>query len=67
VSQTQQRYKGFIQQGNPNANGLAQWHQAQTANVNPLDLGGSAAVAVGACDPSFWGNQVPFDYQVFDI
>ena len=63
----QKRYKAFLQGGSPNAPGLPQWNAASTTDVHPLNLGGSSAVPVGGCDPSFWGNAVQYDYQVFGI
>lgn len=63
----QARYKSFLNNGNPNANGFASWNAATTSNVHALTLGGSGEVAPGGCDPSFFGSQIPYDYQVFDI
>jgi hypothetical protein len=63
----QKRYKAFLSNGNPNAAGLATWSPATTSDVHALQLGGSGEAPVGACDPSFWGQAVPYDYQVYGI
>ncbi|GLB34794.1 putative alpha beta-hydrolase [Lyophyllum shimeji] len=67
VAEMQKRYKAFIANGNPNADGLANWAPATTSDVHALKLGGSGEVAVGACDPNFWGQGVQYDYQVYGI
>jgi len=66
TAQMQARYKAFMSTGNPNTPGRANWSPVSGSNVNALVLGGTGTVAVGACAPSFWGQAVPFDYQVFD-
>lgn len=63
----QKRYKAFLSTGDPNASGLATWTPATTSDVHALNLGGTSAIPVGACDPSFWGAAVQYDYQVFGI
>ena len=63
----QKRYKAFLQNGDPNVSGLPTWNAATTTDVHALNLGGTGAVPDGACDPSFWGNAVQYDYQVFGI
>jgi hypothetical protein len=63
----QKRYKAFLSHGNPNAPGLATWSPATTTDVHALLLGGYGKAPVGACDPSFWGRAVQYDYQVFGI
>lgn len=63
----QARYKAFLSNGNPNANGVPTWTAATTTNVHPLLLGGSGEAPVGACDPGNWGQAIQYDYQVFDI
>jgi len=65
TAQMQARYKSFLANGNPNAAGQANWSPVSGSNVKALVLGGTGTVAVGACDPSFWGQAVAFDYQVF--
>lgn len=67
VKEMQARYKAFLNTGNPNAAGFATWNTATTGNVHTLTLGGSGEVAAGGCDPSFFGDAVPYDYQTFDI
>lgn len=67
VTEMQQRYKAFLTTGNPNAKGFATWSPATTSDVHALQLGGSGEASVGACTPSFWGQAVPYDYQVFGI
>jgi hypothetical protein len=61
----QARYKAFLNTGSPNVPNLATWQAAGTSNVNPIKLGGSGAIPVGACDPSFWGEAVQYDYQFY--
>ena len=63
----QARYKAFLNGGSPNAAGFANWAVATTSDVHALTLGGTGEVAAGGCDPSFFGDAVPYDYQVFDI
>ncbi|KAG6862055.1 hypothetical protein C0995_007185 [Termitomyces sp. Mi166 len=67
VTEMQRRYKAFIDTGNPNVAGLSTWTAATASNVNALPLGGTDPVVVGACYPSFWGHDVQYDYQVYDI
>ncbi|KAJ6514846.1 alpha/beta-hydrolase [Mycena vitilis] len=67
----QARYKAFLTTGTPNAAGLSPWTEASTTDVHAHQLGGtpsaSGEVPVGACEPSFWGTAVQYDYQVFGI
>lgn len=65
ITEVQARYKAFLTTGNPNAPGLPTWNPATTSDVRALNLGGGAAIPVGACDPSFWGDAVQYDYQFF--
>lgn len=71
TTEMQARYKAFLTTGSPNAAGLSPWTAATTTNVHPHQLGGtpspSGEVPAGACDPSFWGAAVDYDYQVFGI
>lgn len=62
----QQRYKAFLTNGNPNVAGLATWTAATTTDVHSLRLGGTGEVSVGACDPTFWGSSVEYDYQFYN-
>jgi hypothetical protein len=63
----QKRYAAFLTTGNPNVNSLPTWTAATSTNVHPKLLGASGEATVGACNPSFWGSAVEYDYQVFDI
>ncbi len=63
----QARYKTFLHTGSPNADGYATWEVAGTQNVNAINLGASGLATVGACNTSYWGDFVQFDYQVFDL
>ncbi|KAL0946816.1 hypothetical protein HGRIS_012985 [Hohenbuehelia grisea] len=65
ITEVQKRYKAFLNGGNPNAAGLASWSAVSSSNINGRSLGGSS-VDVGACVPTFWGDSVPFDYQIFN-
>ncbi|TCD70982.1 hypothetical protein EIP91_000890 [Steccherinum ochraceum] len=67
IKEVQARYSSFLRTGVPNASGYANWAPATSNNVNALQLGGTGSVPVGACDPSFWGDAIPYDYQLFDI
>jgi carboxylesterase type B len=69
IKEMQRRYKAFLHNGNPNPStvnqpSLPRWEPATSSNVHPLNLGSSGEAPVGACDPSFWGQQVPYDYQL---
>ncbi|KAF9261386.1 alpha/beta-hydrolase [Marasmius fiardii PR-910] len=67
INEVQTRYKAFLNSGNPNAPGLSQWAQATTNTITPLNLGGVGTISTAACDPSFWGAAVPYDYQIFGL
>lgn len=67
TKEMQARYKAFLQSGNPNTAGYATWTPSTTSNVHALQLGGAGEAPAGACDPSFWGAAVPYDYQIFSI
>nr|GAT51241.1 predicted protein [Mycena chlorophos] len=71
TTEIQARYKAFLTSGVPNANGYMTWALATSSSVNAHQLGGapspSGEIAPGACDPSFWGNAVHYDYQVYGI
>lgn len=66
IREVQARYKAFMLTGRPNDPAFVPWMEATSDEVNVLDLGGPGMIAVGACTPSFWGDSVPYDYQVFD-
>lgn len=66
--QVQARMKQFFANGSPTARGFENWNPVSGSDVNALVLGGPGGkAAVGACDPSFWGQEVPYDYQLFGI
>ncbi|KAI0822822.1 alpha/beta-hydrolase [Trametes gibbosa] len=67
IKEMQARYSSFLHTGNPNANGFTQWQVAGTDNVNAINLGAAGMATVGACNTSYWGNFVQFDYQVFNL
>ncbi|KAJ7578446.1 alpha/beta-hydrolase [Mycena floridula] len=67
ITEVQARYKAFLNTGNPNVGGLRTWTKAGTSNVNAYNLGGTTAIPVDACTPTFWGDAVQYDYQIFDI
>ncbi|KAH7923532.1 alpha/beta-hydrolase [Leucogyrophana mollusca] len=69
ITEMQARYKSFLYTGNPNPSGssYANWQAAGTSDVNAILLGSSGEATVGACTPSFWGDSVQYDYQVYDI
>lgn len=64
-TEVQKRYKAFILTGQPNAQGLDTWSATSASTVIAFNLGSSGHIAVGACQTSFWGQSVLFDYQVF--
>jgi hypothetical protein len=66
TTEMQKRYQAFLATGNPNVAGVPTWTAAGTTDVHPLVLGGSGEVAVGACVPTFWGQNATYDYQFFD-
>ncbi|KAF9482817.1 alpha/beta-hydrolase [Pholiota conissans] len=66
TTEMQKRYKAFLNTGNPNVAGVPTWTAAGTSDVHPILLGGSGEVGVGACVPSFWGQNATYDYQVFN-
>ncbi|KAF8844425.1 alpha beta-hydrolase [Paxillus ammoniavirescens] len=69
ITEIQARYKSFLYTGNPNPcdSSYANWQAAGTSNVNAILLGSSGLAPVGACTPTFWGQSVQYDYQVYDI
>ncbi|KAF8621887.1 hypothetical protein AX15_007440 [Amanita polypyramis BW_CC] len=67
ILEVQRRYKAFIYNDNPNTGGLATWNAATSSIINAYNLGGQRNIAVGACEPSFWGQSVQYDYQIYDI
>jgi len=67
TKEMQARYSAFLRTGNPNTGSYPTWTPATTDDVHSLLLGGSGEASVGQCDPSYWGDFVQYDYQVFDI
>ncbi|KAI0310187.1 Alpha/Beta hydrolase protein [Amylostereum chailletii] len=69
IQEMQARYAAFLHTGNPNPSGssYAHWPAATSQNVSAILLGSSGNVPVGACDPSFWGSAMLYDYQAFGI
>ncbi|KAH9928173.1 Alpha/Beta hydrolase protein [Fomitopsis serialis] len=67
ITEIQARYYQFLRTGNPNSGSYATWGATDGQTVSALELGSSGAYAAGACDPSQWGDAVPYDYQVYDI
>ncbi|TFK42464.1 Alpha/Beta hydrolase protein [Crucibulum laeve] len=67
TTQIQKYYKAFLATGNPNTSGAPTWSAATTSDVHALQLGGSGEVPVGACVPTFWGQDVEYDYQFFNL
>ncbi|OAX40276.1 alpha/beta-hydrolase [Rhizopogon vinicolor AM-OR11-026] len=69
ITEMQARYKSFLYSGNPNPSdsSYTNWQAAGTSDVNAILLGSSGEAPVGACTPSFWGESVAYDYQVYNI
>ncbi|EJD02246.1 alpha/beta-hydrolase [Fomitiporia mediterranea MF3/22] len=68
MAQVQARLKAFFATGSPAAYGFQNWNPVSSTNVNAMVLGDSGGLAdIGACDPSFWGQAVQYDYQLFGI
>ncbi|KAJ7210003.1 alpha/beta-hydrolase [Mycena pura] len=71
MTEMQIRYRAFLEIGMPNVPGLPPWRPATATDVPALQLGNNTPpgglVPVGACTPPFWGNAVPYDYQMFNI
>jgi len=67
ITEIQARYYQFLRTGNPNSGSYATWGATEGQTVSALELGSSGTYAAGACDPSQWGDAVPYDYQVYDI
>lgn len=67
IEEIQARYKAFLYNGAPNPTGYGTWAKSGSIDVNVLNLGGTSTIDIGACDISFWGDSVPYDYQVYGI
>lgn len=67
IQEVQGRLKSFLSEGTPDSNGAETWSPVKGNDTNTLVFGGSGGNAIaGACEASFWGSSVPFDYQLFD-
>ncbi|KAJ8456979.1 hypothetical protein ONZ45_g18502 [Pleurotus djamor] len=63
TSEIQARYKSFMNSGNPNAAGHSTWSAASSSTLNPKNLGGSSAVAIGAyVDIDIFPTSLPPNY-----
>ncbi|KAL5636494.1 hypothetical protein ACGC1H_000451 [Rhizoctonia solani] len=69
TQELQSRYSSFIRSGvpNPSSGSYAAWAQSGSTDVAALKLGGTGTRPAEACDPSFWGAQVAYDYQVYGL
>ncbi|PIL24277.1 hypothetical protein GSI_14030 [Ganoderma sinense ZZ0214-1] len=67
ITEMQARYKNFLYTGSPNADGYSTWEVAGTSDANAINLGATGLATVGACNTSYWGDFVEYDYQVFDL
>ncbi|ELU45421.1 crystal protein [Rhizoctonia solani AG-1 IA] len=69
TQEIQSRYSSFIRSGvpNPSSGSYAAWAQSGSTDVAALKLGGTGTRPAEACDPTFWGSQVPYDYQVYGL
>jgi len=67
TAQMHQRYKAFLRTGDPNTAHMEAWKPSTTSEVHAILLGGTGMAHIGACDPSFWGEAVQYDYQVYGI
>ncbi|KAG1903856.1 Carboxylesterase [Suillus fuscotomentosus] len=69
IAEMQARYKSFLYSGNPNPDdsSYADWQAADASDVNAIMLGSTGDAPIGACTPSFWGQGVAYDYQIFNI
>lgn len=67
VNEVQARYSAFLRTGNPNTGSYPTWPAATSSTIDALQLGGSGNYPVGACNETYWGDYVQYDYQVYDI
>ncbi|PFH54249.1 hypothetical protein AMATHDRAFT_524 [Amanita thiersii Skay4041] len=65
ISEVQKRYRAFLYTGSPNIPGLPIWPQANSSFINAYNFGGRGEIPIGACQTDFWGQTVPYDYQVY--
>ncbi|KAG8805373.1 hypothetical protein FRC19_007922, partial [Serendipita sp. 401] len=67
TTQIQARWGAFLRYGNPNTDGYQNWPQLSRDGTVPVqNLGGTSSIPLGACDPSVWGSQIQYEYQVYD-
>ncbi|GJJ12326.1 hypothetical protein Clacol_006567 [Clathrus columnatus] len=64
TQELQARYSSYIRTSIPNALGYPEWQLATSTDVKTLNLGGQPPIPTGACTPTFWGDEILFDYQV---
>jgi len=67
TKEMQARYKAFLYNGDPNTRGVPSWPAATSHNTNAILLGSPGIAPLTACEPSFWGKAVPYDYQIYNI
>ncbi|KAJ7642241.1 alpha beta-hydrolase [Roridomyces roridus] len=67
----QMRWKMFMLTDSPNAPAFPPWLPATTTDVHAREFGvlttPSGEVPALACDPAFWGQEVQYDYQFYDL
>jgi carboxylesterase type B len=67
TAEVEARWSAFMRCGDPNVSGKTTWNLVSASgSVNALNLGGTSAIAEGACIPSFWGGVVRYEYQIFN-
>jgi carboxylesterase type B len=68
ITDVQARIAAFVKNGSPNTSPYPNWSPASSTNANAVQLGGNdSSVTVGGCTPNFWGDAVPYDYQVYGL
>lgn len=69
TQEIQARYSSFMRTGtpNPSSSTYATWTQSGSPDVAALKLGGTGNQPAEACDPSFWGSAVQYDYQIYGL
>ncbi|PCH37718.1 alpha/beta-hydrolase [Wolfiporia cocos MD-104 SS10] len=67
INEMQARYSAFLRTGNPNTGSYPNWTAATGSTIDALQLGGSGNYPAGTCTPTYWGDYVEYDYQVYDI
>jgi len=67
TAEVQARWSAFMCGDAPNVSGQTTWNPVSSSgSITALNLGGTSAIAEGACTPSFWGSVALFDYQIFN-